>query len=105
MKNKFIHKSILFICIAIITSIQSQSLLDKLDKEFSNIVFDEIATFKTTRLGFSVEDLDKTVHKLQELSIAIHTLPKQTRWGYRAVVEDFDGRKVELIEKKRRLSP
>lgn len=51
MKNKFIHKSILFICIAIVTSIQSQSLLDKLDKEFSNIVFDEIATFKTTRLG------------------------------------------------------
>jgi catechol 2,3-dioxygenase-like lactoylglutathione lyase family enzyme len=54
----------------------------------------------TTRLGFVVEDLDQLIQILKEKGIKIVSDPAKTEWGYSAVVEDLDGRKIELTESK-----
>lgn len=53
----------------------------------------------TTRLGFTVENLDALIDKLMFAGIKIISAPAKTAWGYTAVVQDLDGRKVELMEK------
>ncbi|WP_145424788.1 VOC family protein [Symmachiella dynata] len=52
----------------------------------------------TTRLGFSVTDLDGVVDKLKTGQSEIVTAVKETAWGKRAVVRDPDGRSVELYQ-------
>ncbi|WP_339909907.1 VOC family protein [Symmachiella dynata] len=52
----------------------------------------------TTRLGFSVPDLDGVVDKLKTGQSEIVTAVKETAWGKRAVVRDPDGRSVELYQ-------
>ena len=54
---------------------------------------------KSLRLGFSINNLDKKIIKLQQLGIEIVSLPKRSEWGYFAVIKDLDGRKIELKEK------
>jgi len=53
----------------------------------------------TTRLGFVVDDLNQVVQTLIDKGISIIREPIQTEWGYTAVVQDPDGRKIELTEK------
>lgn len=55
----------------------------------------------TTRLGFTVDDLDSLISDLRSRGAAIVAPPARTEWGYTAVVEDLDGRKIELTEKKK----
>jgi lactoylglutathione lyase len=50
----------------------------------------------TLRLGFTVDDLLATVKRLKDSGAKIIQEPVVTEWGYGAVVEDLDGRKVEL---------
>ena len=50
------------------------------------------------RLGFVVEDLDKTLQSLIAAGFRIAQPAAQSRWGYRAVAIDPEGRKVELTE-------
>jgi lactoylglutathione lyase len=50
----------------------------------------------TLRLGFTVDDLSKTVATLKSSGATIIQEVIVTEWGYVAVVEDLDGRKVEL---------
>lgn len=52
----------------------------------------------TTRLGFTVEDLDLVIGNLKSSGIRISE-PAQTEWGYTVIVHDCDGRKIELTEK------
>lgn len=52
----------------------------------------------TTRLGFTIENLDRLIQSLKEKGIKIISDPAKTEWGYSAVVEDLDGRKIELTE-------
>lgn len=52
----------------------------------------------TTRLGFGVPRLDELIARLMEQQVIVLTMPVKTEWGYRAVVQDPDGRKVELTE-------
>jgi len=52
----------------------------------------------TTRLGFTVEKLDELIRQLQDKGVRIITAPEVNEWGYGAVVQDMDGRKIELIE-------
>ncbi|SEK75988.1 Glyoxalase/Bleomycin resistance protein/Dioxygenase superfamily protein [Chitinophaga rupis] len=52
----------------------------------------------TTRLGFVVEQLDILVKELREQGITIVAAPATTEWGYTAIVQDLDGRKIELTE-------
>lgn len=52
----------------------------------------------STRLGFGVAHLDTLITRLQQQHMPILTMPGQSEWGYRAVVQDPDGRKIELTE-------
>ncbi len=53
----------------------------------------------STRLGFKIDNLETTIQLLKEQGSAIITEPKQSQWGYFAVVKDPDGRTVELYQK------
>lgn len=55
----------------------------------------------TTRLGFVVDNLGQTIQTLIDKGIKIIAEPIQTEWGYTAVVQDLDGRKIELTEKEK----
>jgi lactoylglutathione lyase len=50
------------------------------------------------RLGFEVPNLMELIAELELNLIKINTLPKQTEFGLMAIVEDFDGRKIELYQ-------
>lgn len=50
----------------------------------------------TTRLGFMVEGLDELISEMNDEVII--SAPRQTDWGYTAVIQDLDGRKIELTQ-------
>jgi lactoylglutathione lyase len=52
-----------------------------------------------TRVGFSVSSLDESLAALQPYPRAIVSPPKNSPWGYRAVVKDPDGHRVELVQR------
>lgn len=52
----------------------------------------------SVRLGFEVEDLTTVISRLEEKGAAIVSAPAVSPWGFRAVVKDWDGHKVELTE-------
>jgi lactoylglutathione lyase len=52
----------------------------------------------TTRLGFEVADLDDILFKLREKGVKIITEPMFTEYGYVSIIEDLDGRKIELSQ-------
>lgn len=54
----------------------------------------------TTRLGFGIGDVDKTVASLKSTGCRVIKSPKQTKWGYMAVVAGPDGRLVELYSQR-----
>ena len=54
-----------------------------------------------TRIGFSVASLDEAVQSLSQIDAVIMTPPTESEWGRRAVVKDFDGHTVELVESKK----
>jgi len=53
---------------------------------------------RTTRLGFGVMNLDQVIEHLRAGGTPITSPARQTTWGYRAVVQDPDGRAVELYQ-------
>ena len=53
----------------------------------------------TTRLGFRVDDLEKTIQAIIELGGKVKNEIRKTAWGTLAVVEDFDGRSVEVYQR------
>lgn len=53
----------------------------------------------TTRLGFTIENLDLLINDLRSQGTRIEAEPLKTEWGYTAIVQDLDGRKIELTEK------
>ena len=48
------------------------------------------------RLGFAVADVDSVIRSLDLSSERLVQSPKETPWGFQAIVCDPDGRKVEL---------
>ena len=52
----------------------------------------------TTRLGFAVSDVDAVMGSLEAACGTVVSQPRQTEWGYRAVVRDPDGRAVDLCQ-------
>ena len=52
-----------------------------------------------TRLGFTVPSLTETLTKLREINTTVLAEPSDTPFGSRAVVQDFEGHKIELYEK------
>ena len=52
---------------------------------------------RSTRIGFSVADVDDAVTKLSAVEGAkLVAAPKDSEWGRRAVLSDPDGHRVEL---------
>jgi lactoylglutathione lyase len=51
------------------------------------------------RLGFELEHFDKVIAKLKEEDVPFISEPIQTDFGFMAVVQDPDGRKLELYKK------
>ena len=54
----------------------------------------------STRLGFAVENLAAVVQALQGIGTKVETPPKETAWGFQAVVRDPNGRAVELTQRR-----
>lgn len=52
--------------------------------------------FENIRLGFEVANLNTLMNRLKSSNWEILTDITQTEWGEVAVVQDIDGRKVEL---------
>jgi catechol 2,3-dioxygenase-like lactoylglutathione lyase family enzyme len=50
------------------------------------------------RLGFEVDDLTTLISRLEQKGVTILSAPAASPWGFRAVVQDWDGHKVELTE-------
>lgn len=50
----------------------------------------------SARIGFCVENVDATVRSLVDNGYVVVSSPKDSPWGRRAVVKDFDGHSVEL---------
>jgi predicted enzyme related to lactoylglutathione lyase len=50
------------------------------------------------RLGFAVQDLGKTLSALSRLDTCVKQPPEHSQWGYRAIVQDPDGRIAELTQ-------
>ena len=53
-----------------------------------------------TRIGFKVNSVDELIAKLSQMGSVIISPLADSEWGRRAVVKDFDGHTVELIESK-----
>lgn len=54
---------------------------------------------KSLRLGFEIDNFDKTIELLKENNIVFASEPVSTIFGFMAVVIDPDGRKIELYKK------
>lgn len=55
----------------------------------------------TLRLGFTVDNLDEVVERLRNSGRKIVKEPAMTEWGYTSIIEDMDGRKIELKDKQK----
>ena len=53
----------------------------------------------STRLGFEVDNLEETITALEDSNWKILSQPKNTAWGMTAIIQDLDGRKIELKNK------
>jgi lactoylglutathione lyase len=52
----------------------------------------------STLLGFKVASLDAVLDTMKMMGAPVLTAPKRSAWGRRAIVQDPDGRAVELSE-------
>ena len=53
----------------------------------------------STRLGFRVDDLEKTIDAILEVDGEIKNEIRDTEFGKFAVVKDFDGRSIDVYQK------
>lgn len=60
----------------------------------------EVDSTTATRLGFRVASVNATITELEKRGVPIISPLKNSPWGWRAVVTDPDGHKVELTELK-----
>ena len=76
------------------------SELKKLVFEIYPFLKNQEVADKSLRLGFEVDNLDALVLKLKKSNVEILVEPKESEWGYFAIIKDLDGRKIELKESK-----
>lgn len=50
------------------------------------------------RLGFSVRGVHEVLAEWREVGGTVVSEPTETPWGFRAIVADVDGHKIELTE-------
>jgi len=58
----------------------------------------QTAADKDLRLGLAIENFDIVYGNLEKQQVHILTPASQTEWGYMAIVQDPDGRKIELYK-------
>lgn len=69
--------------------------------ELENLVFEIYPSTEidvNTRIGFNVESLEEIVNNIRAKGGLIITEPISSPWGKRAVLQDPDGHKVELLQ-------
>lgn len=54
----------------------------------------------SVRLGFAVESCDETTRRLHDAGYIVRSRPNDAPWGRVSVIEDSDGHKVEIVEKR-----
>ena len=54
---------------------------------------------KSIRLGFEVENLEMTINNIRNTDWKIQSEISVTEWGKTAIIQDSDGRKIELKNK------
>lgn len=54
---------------------------------------------KYLRLGFAIDLFDTRIDHLRQQGVTFHQLPMSTEWGIMALIEDPEGRKLELYNK------
>jgi predicted enzyme related to lactoylglutathione lyase len=59
---------------------------------------DQTQSTRALRFGFAVPCLDTLVARLKGAGARVLKDPAESPWGRRAVVQDFAGHKVELVE-------
>ena len=52
------------------------------------------------RLGFRVPSVDKAIEDLEKIGVVVLSSPRDSQWGWRAVILDPDGYKLELVKEK-----
>lgn len=62
---------------------------------------DDSDSTSSTRLGFRVPSVDAAVQQMRQIGVTVVSPPKDSPWGRRAVVDDFDGHRVELTESEK----
>jgi len=75
------------------------SEIGKLVFEIYPLLKNQQSADKSLRLGFDVENLDEIIVDLKKNDIEIVSEPKESEWGYFAIIKDLDGRKIELKNK------
>ena len=50
------------------------------------------------RMGFAIEELENSLEKLRQTNWKIISEVQDSEWGKFAIIQDLDGRKVELKE-------
>jgi len=55
-------------------------------------------SFEKPRLGLQISNLEKTLSLLSRHDVQVIKELHRSPWGFRAVVEDFAGHRVELVE-------
>jgi lactoylglutathione lyase len=58
---------------------------------------DETDSTAGVRIGFEVADVDAIVQMLADAGMRVLSVPRSSPWGRRAVLEDPDGHRVELL--------
>lgn len=58
---------------------------------------DSAKSTQATRVGFEVFELEKIAKRLEGLGAKVIQPPAISPWGYRSIVQDFDGHTVELF--------
>lgn len=76
--------------------------------EIEKIVFEIYPLLKnqdipdnSLRLGFTVDELEELILSLKKKNVEIVKEPKESEWGYFAIIKDLDGRKIEIKEADR----
>ena len=59
---------------------------------------DDSDSTSSTRIGFRVPSVEAAIEQLRQIGAAVVSPPKDSPWGRRAVVDDFDGHRVKLTE-------
>lgn len=73
--------------------------IDKMVLEIYPLAKGQVAADPNLRFGFEIEEFDAVLEKLIEQGAKLIEAPYESEFGWLAVVEDLEGRKVELYKK------